>query len=324
MTSYDGPSAGELAALLAGRAEALCRQLLPGGRREGAEWRCGSVQGETGKSMAVHLTGAKAGVWADFAAGEGGDALDLVKACIGDDTAAAVSWAKDWLGIGDGPAPAARPAPERAAVQNNQADTYTVEIARRLWREARPIAGTVAESYLHRRGIALAAPPSLRFLPRLHHRPSGRDFPAMIGGVQVQQADGKAPVLGIHRTYLTTDGDKAPVANAKMTLGRIKGGAVRFGPPAETVAVAEGIETALSIATACPGLVVWSALSTSGMKALVLPDSVLTVVLCPDGDPAGRGAARQAADRFLEEGRQVKLARAPAGADLNDVLLGRA
>ena len=60
------------------------------------------------------------------------------------------------------------------------------------------------------------------------------------------------------------------------------------------------------------------------MKSLALPDTILTVVLCPDGDPAGKRAARQAADRFLEEGRQVKLARSPAGADLNDVLLGRA
>ena len=161
------------------------------------------------------------------------------------------------------------------------------------------------------------------FMPRLRHRPSGRDFPAMIGGVQIQHG-GKAPVLGVHRTYLTAEGGKAPVPDAKMSLGRVKGGAVRFGPPAVTVAVAEGIETALSVATACPGLVVWAALSTSGVKSLILPAAVKTVILCPDGDVEGAGAARQAADRFLEEGRQVRIAQAPAGADLNDVLLGRA
>ncbi len=60
-------TAREVSALLAGQAEALCRHLLPGGRREGAEWRCGSVQGEPGKSLGVHLKGPKAGIWADFA-----------------------------------------------------------------------------------------------------------------------------------------------------------------------------------------------------------------------------------------------------------------
>ena len=81
---------------------------------------------------------------------------------------------------------------------------------------------------------------------------------------------------------------------------------------------------ALSIATACPELSVWAALSTSGIKGLVLPATVKTVILCPDGDPEGREAARQAAGRFLEQGRQVKIAEAPAGADLNDVLQGQA
>ena len=99
-----GPSAADLAAMLADRAEALCRHLLPGGRRQGAEWRCGSVQGEPGKSLGVRLSGAKAGVWSDFAAGQWGDGLDLIKATQGLDTAGAAQWAMDWLGIGDGPA----------------------------------------------------------------------------------------------------------------------------------------------------------------------------------------------------------------------------
>ena len=74
--------------------ETLCRELLPNGRREGAEWRCGSVNGEVGKSLGVHLTGAKAGVWADFADGSGGDPLDLIQACLGLDKGGAVSWGK--------------------------------------------------------------------------------------------------------------------------------------------------------------------------------------------------------------------------------------
>src|SRR5579872_5068464 len=50
---------------------ALLAELLPAGIREGAEWRIGSVAGEPGRSMGVHLGGAKAGVWYDWAAGSG-------------------------------------------------------------------------------------------------------------------------------------------------------------------------------------------------------------------------------------------------------------
>ena len=94
-------TAREISALLAGQAEALCRHLLPGGHRDGAEWRCGSVQGESGKSLGVHLTGAKAGVWSDFAGDGGGDPLDLIEATLGLDTSSAIRWAKDWLGVAD-------------------------------------------------------------------------------------------------------------------------------------------------------------------------------------------------------------------------------
>jgi len=48
------------------RAEEVCRHLLPNGRREGAEWVCGDVDGHKGRSLKVNLEG-KAGVWADFA-----------------------------------------------------------------------------------------------------------------------------------------------------------------------------------------------------------------------------------------------------------------
>ena len=75
---------------------ALCERLLPNGRRDGAEWRCGSVQGEPGKSLAVHLTGTKSGVWCDFADCSKGDPLDLIQAVLGLDKGEAVLWAKDW------------------------------------------------------------------------------------------------------------------------------------------------------------------------------------------------------------------------------------
>ena len=68
---------GEVARLLAQRTEEVARFLLPNGKKHSNEWRAGSINGEPGESLGVRLTGEKAGVWADFAAGGGGDLLDL-------------------------------------------------------------------------------------------------------------------------------------------------------------------------------------------------------------------------------------------------------
>jgi hypothetical protein len=68
----------DISAILASQIDSLCAELLPGGVREGAEWRIGSVAGEPGRSMAVHLGGPRSGIWSDFSTGEAGDALDLI------------------------------------------------------------------------------------------------------------------------------------------------------------------------------------------------------------------------------------------------------
>jgi AAA domain/Toprim-like len=59
------------------RAQSIAEMLLPRGKREGKEWRVGSLSGEPGNSLGVHLTGDKAGIWCNFATGEKGDLIDL-------------------------------------------------------------------------------------------------------------------------------------------------------------------------------------------------------------------------------------------------------
>ena len=130
-------SVSDIAAQLAERADDLCRHLLPEGRREGSEWRCGSVQGEAGKSLGVHLKGTKAGLWSDFATGEGGDLLDLIEAVLNLDTAGAIGWAKNWLGIDDG-APASRPRPACKPKGQDKDAVKRTEAALAIWRASRP------------------------------------------------------------------------------------------------------------------------------------------------------------------------------------------
>jgi hypothetical protein len=68
----------------------------------------------------------------------------------------------------------------------------------------------------------------------------------------------------------------------------------------------------------------WAALSTSGLRALELPDDVRDVIVLADGDDPGEMAARNCALRWRRGGRRIRIARPPKGLDFNDVLLGRA
>jgi len=130
--------------------------------------------------------------------------------------------------------------------------------------------------------------------------------------------------LAVHRTFLARDGSgKAPVEPQKMMLGPCRGGAVRLGNPGDVLMVGEGIETCLA-AMQATGNPAWAALSTSGLRALNLPDDVREVIVLADGDDPGESAARVCASRWKREGRRVRIARPPRGLDFNDMLAGGA
>ena len=94
-------NAGELKQRMGRQAQEIARLLLPQGKRKGAEWKAGNTTGEPGDSLSVRVTGEKAGMWKDFASGEGGDLLDLWMACKGLSLVEAMKEAKQYLGIRD-------------------------------------------------------------------------------------------------------------------------------------------------------------------------------------------------------------------------------
>jgi hypothetical protein len=202
-----------------------------------------------------------------------------------------------------------------------------------IWREARSALGTPVERYLRSRGIDPRELPaevlsSLRYHPRCR-RPKDdygnrqAPLPAMVALVQRVQ---RGPVA-VACTYLRPGGTgkaNVPKKQQRAFFGPVAGGAVRFGSPleGEWLAVGEGIETVLSVAASC-GLPAWAALSTSGIRNLVLPPEARMILLCVDHDEngAGQAAARDAAQQFLHEDRRVRLALPPiAGTDFNDML----
>ncbi|MCH8189278.1 MAG: toprim domain-containing protein, partial [Proteobacteria bacterium] len=195
-----------------------------------------------------------------------------------------------------------------------------IEFARRKWHEAVPLTDTPADVYLRERGLEPGPdgwPPSLRYHSSVKHGPTGLYLPAMLGAVAIYPS---REVVGLHRTFLRADGrDKAPVSNNKMMLGKCGGGAVRLAPAGPELVLSEGIETSLSVQQAT-GLPVWATLSTSGLRSIILPPEVETVIIAADADEPGEKAAQEAARRFIAEGRKVKIARPPQGMDFNDLL----
>jgi putative DNA primase/helicase len=199
-------------------------------------------------------------------------------------------------------------------------DVQKAAWARDLWQQSRAVAGTPVETYLRSRGLGDSIPTAIRFLPDIKHGPTGRRCPCMIAAVTRWPGD---DVVAVHRTFLSADGTgKAEVDPSKMTLGPIGGGAVRLAPVGDRLAVTEGIETGLSVLLAT-GIPTWAALSTGGIRKLVLPPLPMAanVTIAADNDAPGRSAAHDAATRWHAEGRRAWIA-APAhpGEDFNDLM----
>jgi len=223
--------AADLAQRLARKAEAVCRHYLSNGRREGRYWLVGDIRNTPGRSLFVRLKGldsgrGAAGKWTDAANGDHGDLLDIIReTCHLGDFHDVADEARRFLNL-----------PMQCASEEPSGKTAkplagSPESARRLFAMSQPIVGTLAETYLRKRGItALHGPANLRLHPRCYYRPDHdsptETWPAMIAAVT--DLDGN--ITGAHRTWLDLAGhDKAPVNTPRRAMGNLLGNAVRFG-----------------------------------------------------------------------------------------------
>ena len=189
--------------------------------------------------------------------------------------------------------------------------------ALKIWDNAQPAVGTLAETYLRSRGITVAMPEALRFVAALRH-PCGDFLPAIVASV-TNAISGER--VAVHRTFLDPTGrSKAMVEPQKMMLGPCAGGVVQLAAFGERLLIGEGLETCISVMQVT-GLPAWAALSASGLSSLDLPIYAREIVVLADGDAPGERAAHTAARRWEREGRQVRIARAPTGIDFNDLLM---
>jgi hypothetical protein len=295
----------EIDQLLTDRVLSLCGELLPAGKRIGHEWRCGSVWGEAGNSLGIHLDGEKAGVWSDFSTGQSGRGLDLVGAVLGFDLGASMRWAQQWLGIAPDYRPL-KPKPKPALPPTADPDNRW----RFAWNPAQPIAGTLAETYLRNRGLSFDDLEGrvLRFCPRRARlSPDGslEHHPAMLAALcDVRTGE----QCGVVNTYLRPDGsDRIRDRKGKTVTSRAKDAAVMlsaFDEPTMGLVICEGTETGIAILMT--GLApVWALGGAGNLGTFPVLGGIECLTIAADAGPAGQFNARKTADRWRAAGREV-------------------
>ncbi len=189
--------------------------------------------------------------------GESGDVVDLEHLLRSKPSESKADAARRLVGEGKAAAPAVRKTV--APNYNPAAPNFMQQLAAQMWREGRPAAGTLVQTYLMSRGIYARplreALKHLRFHPAAYYSgrgPTLKTHPAMLALPRAPAG----PTGGIHCTYLARDGSgKASVGengNAKRMIGPqvregIYGGAWLTHPESEGPLIeGEGIETVLS------------------------------------------------------------------------------
>lgn len=243
-----------------------------------------------------------------FGCGASGDVLDFLRRLHG----VGLREAADMLTGGELPTVRLAPLPPASDEPDRR------EEARAIWEASQPITGTLAEVYLRWRCLHLPLPDSLRFAV-LPYGKSGQTYPVLVAAVMAANGD----LIGIQRTFLAGNGEgKAAVPKAKLSLGKVSGGAIHLAPPAASLIVTEGVEDALTLQQTL-GVATWAAAGASMLPKMAFPDLVRDVAIGGDNDDAGRDAARKAAHAFMLRGYSSRVFFPVDAKDFNAELIER-
>lgn len=347
-------SVSEINDMLTDGIERLVRELLPNARKSANEMCVGSLAGEPGQSLRIHIgASSKRGWWKDYSSNEGGDALKLIADVLfAGDVRKAVQWAKSWLRLDDDdPARLEQHRIEVKArsVEREQAAEAErrkmIRSAKNRWLQALPIApGDPVDRYLAGRAIDLhalgRAPGALRFHPSLQYGWQGPLVPAMVAQVLNLACE----QVATHRTWIEPDGsgkagpdligrdDAGQPNDPKKVMGSPLGGHIplwkgthrcplRDIPPGTDVYVAEGIEDGLTAACADPSIRVICMIALGYLADLQLPEQMGRLIILKQNDPPGSKASKLLArgvQAHRAAGRRVAFIEPPAGyKDLN-------
>lgn len=214
------------------------------------------------------------------------------------------------------------------------------ERIRRWWRETVPLdapEAAPARRYFRNRQLGQVLMPieDIGFHPGLEYFEDSKllgRYPALISIVRRPTGE----VSTVHRTWLTTDGHKAPVPEPRKQYSSpsnspVMGSAIRLDKwESPVLHIAEGLETALAVRAIMDNAhPVWSTLNKELLRGIELPDYVQLLVIWADRDASygGQKAAIELMDRIRANGRWAVVMMPPyqipegaKGVDWNDVI----
>jgi len=225
-------------------------------------------------------------------------------------------WWRD--GVGDHQAPRRDEQADRQALEDAERQRQRqARINRQLIHCAhRLLAQSPVGMYLQHRGLGKLSefPKHLR-MTELPYFDDGAEigvYPVMLGAV----TDEHGALVGLHRTYISANGTKAPVPQPKKlsrTSGPLSGSSIKLFQPTIidgklTLGVAEGLETTLACFLAS-GIPTWSCTSAGILKSFVWPVGLQSLVIFADNDASGVGqsAARELAGRAVAAGLECRV-----------------
>tara|TARA_R110001583_G_scaffold42134_11_gene133999 strand:- start:5725 stop:6942 length:1218 start_codon:yes stop_codon:yes gene_type:complete len=230
-------------------------------------------------------------------------------------------------------------AKQREAEQAEQDKRASAALAR-TWERSIPASDSdVVMQYLRNRGIGRVNldPRVFRFVEDMEYYVKGDDkrpvlfgkFPCLLSVL----SDAHGNPVTLHRTYLASNGQKAPVDKAKklMTVPSElakTGNAIRMTPPGRVMGVSEGIETAWS-AWYASNIPTWPTYSADNLANFEPPVGVEMILAWVDNDRSGKGleSGKKLKQRMWERGIQtcimmpdMEIPEGASGVDWNDVL----
>jgi Toprim domain/CHC2 zinc finger len=245
-----------------------------------------------------------------------GGRLDWLMKAEGMTEAEALALIKDWTA---GPT-------RRAKTPEDDAETLAYVL--KIWRAARPIAGTIGERYLDQtRGVDLTKlPPGIHRALRFHAAcPFGSNVAPCLVALMVDPLT-DAP-RGIQRIALREAPNGRVEKIDRWMLGRA--GVCKLWPAGSTLVVGEGLETTLAAATRIhygsePLQPAWSAVTKNGLAFLPRIEGVEKLIVLADHDSnrEGQRAAEICRMDWLNAGRSVSVITPnTSDFDFNDLVL---
>lgn len=316
-------------------------------------------------ALKVRIQGGDLGAWSDWRSGDKGDVFRLIEHCQRTDFNGARRWAMDFLGLKamsrEERAKAAAQAQtynEREAKRAEADRQRKLAGAVKLWRDGADLTRSPwrehALAYFRARQCALEDVPNIARETFRYSRATewwkgaqwsrdggraikthpGPDFPAIHSALR----NSMGILMCCHVTFLDPAMPrKAPVDNAKLMYGEALGSVIEvaLGPEnkpfwlaqqAQPLVIAEGIETALSLAIALPECRVWAGGSLAGIAAAPAGlDCVSQIYFARDnnaGNPQAQAQFERAHEALAAHGKPLAVMASIVGDDFNDLATG--